>query len=80
MSETYLSYLDISGLNPVIRSEIPNATYFPILENILELIKRPFQFYLWEPLWEEAVAVYLNKLPVGIPAGEEHVDGFKKQG
>lgn len=26
------------------------------------------QVYLWKPLWEQAVAVYLNKLPIGVPA------------
>lgn len=35
--------------------------------NWMSLDKRS-QVYLWEPLWEQAVAVYLNKLPIGIPA------------
>lgn len=24
--------------------------------------------YLWKPLWEQTVAVNLNKLPIGVPA------------
>lgn len=31
--------------------------------------KKKTQVYLWEPLWEQTVAVYLNKLTVWIPAG-----------
>lgn len=38
------------------------------------------QVYLWKPLWEQAVAVNLDKLPVGIPAGRIEHEETKRAG
>lgn len=43
-------------------------------------MERKSQVYLWEPFWKQAVAVYLDKLPIRIPAGRGVYVEMKRTG